>query len=208
MSRHATERGFTLLETILAMAIVTVFSMQVWDHFLKIKAMWRTQQFHLQAILIANGEMERLYALYQYDTPTPESSPSSIYPDSGDAIHPAANHLVHGPSGPHVNLLAADLKTFQEDAGLHAIYYLTSAGGAQNVVWLDQEGGYTARLSWFIRPVNDPIATPCYGSSRECQMVTLFLDYPYRMSAGGNPLVETDEPIKTLALRTIIGKRY
>ncbi|MEO5351115.1 MAG: hypothetical protein H7836_15955 [Magnetococcus sp. YQC-3] len=197
--------GFTLLETLLAMSVATLLTFQIWNHLVKIQERWQWQQWRLQAILVANGEMERLYALYQYATPEPESSPASYYQDGGGVIHPTIDHLVHGPNGAHNNLLAASMAAFRDEAGLHAILRIP---GPRNVVWLDREAGHTAQLSWLTQPVNDPVAAPCHGPGGECLLVTLFLDYPYRIGSDDDPLVPIGEAVQTLVLKTIIGKRY
>ncbi|MBP2295468.1 type IV pilus modification PilV family protein [Azospirillum rugosum] len=78
----------------------------------------------------------------------------------------------------------------------------------RNLVWIDKGRRVVGQLSWELLPVNDSAGTrPCYpaGTATPCNLLTVFLDYPFRFSAD-NPRGAMG-PVETITLQTIVGQR-
>lgn len=93
-------------------------------------------------------------------------------------------------------------------------YYDNGTGGAattddRNFVWLDRERNVVAQISWELMKLkgSDGTDRPCYATSgtNGCQLLTLYLDYPFRYS-DGSPRGDMG-PVETITLQTIVGER-
>ncbi|MBF0144433.1 MAG: hypothetical protein HQL59_13380 [Magnetococcales bacterium] len=170
----------------------------------------QAQGLRQAAIIALNGEMERLYALYQYETPAPENSAASAYGGTIPA-HPDVTHRVHGLSPPHDGWVVTDKATFLAAGEELTLLLQDSPTAPTNVRWLDRERWITARVSWLEESIGDPATAPCGANGDGCRMLTLFLDYPFRYDPQSEePLASSaeSEGVHTLVLRTIVGRRY
>lgn len=220
------DQGFTLVEVIVAGAMLSVLVLcliQTW-------AVCNRLSFDLllrqKAVFVLGGEMERLASLYNTTTfgALPPAS-SGGYPSLANIPNSATRSIYPTRSLPFVTSASA---TFLTDDT-----YVWSSGspGTRNFVWLDRDRGVLARLSWIGCAVSastvsntaqacwtragkvpkSPPGTPfaCYNGlvAKACQLLTLVLDYPYRLQ-DDTPVQDPQSPaLRTMTLNTIVGRR-
>lgn len=224
--RLTRQSGITLMEVMIGIVLVGIL-------VLGMNGLWEAAARQLdeaslrqRAVFRLNGEMERLSALYifgagpsnpvevqDYATSaiparvgsyigTSVSNKRYIYPNNGS---PASDN---GTSFTK----AIDTDGQNAEAVYSLIYYLNAGNiGLQdddrNLVWLDRERGVLAQLSWELNtlPQTATTANPCKGGA--CQLLTLYLDYPFRYSSDTSDPRGDMGPVETITLQTIVGQR-
>ncbi|MBF0459897.1 MAG: prepilin-type N-terminal cleavage/methylation domain-containing protein [Magnetococcales bacterium] len=217
--KRRSEQGFTLVEIMVCMVLTGILiagMVGVWG-------MVAEQFFHLslrqKAIFVLHGNMERLAQLYRAPNKGINTNSTTGYshasPDPAVAAVDYPHQIFSVTDGsPKDNDLLMEktaLPKFDSVMGLGSILYLgdtTSPDNSdRNVVWLDRDNRLVARLSWTLDTSSPPPAG-CAGTGG-CQLLTLYLDYPYRFLAGTDPS-KTDPPVytvETVSVKTIVGQR-
>jgi len=171
-----------------------------------------------KAVLVLNGEMERLSSLYfftgfgattttdtsGYDTPTGFVDSRVIYragtngfmASGGDAFVVDQSAFLSGAESP--GLL--------EDA--------TGTADDRNYVWVDRPRNIVGRRSWVEQngaqqQSCDGIDCFCYDwaggtGGTLCREITLYLEFPFRMTGSGPE--EMDRPVIIMPLKTVVGR--
>ena len=183
-----------------------------------------------RAVFRLNGEMERLSALYIFGAgpsvapvPVTDYSTSAIPARVGSYIGTSVsnNRLIYASTN-GTPLVTTSTTTFAQtvntdcqnaEAVYSGIYYLDAGSVGtttddRNLVWLDREHGVLAQLSWELSALPDTGASGnrnCNGGAR--QLLTLYLDYPFRYSTDTLDPRGDMGPVETITLQTIVGRR-
>ncbi|MGI4795185.1 MAG: type IV pilus modification PilV family protein [Janthinobacterium lividum] len=228
------EAGFTLVEVLAAFAILACLGLCI----INLWAVCNQTTFELlqrqKAVLVLNGEMERLAALYE-NTPfggSPITSTSGYplltnVPGSDTRLTYAANSIGFGSRV----IPFAYSSTSAFSAGPDTGVWIGGGSPAQDFVWIDHGRNLMGRLSWATCPVSSNsqtsnlcwttpaggkappyvasacmlFASPAASGSTPCLLVTMILDYPYRLTNGA--AVQAATTLSTLTLSTIVGRR-
>ena len=152
----------------------------------------------------------------------------------------SAARLVYATNTTGPAFLTGNATVFNISLPTDSLVWVSGSGqSTQNFVWLDRSRAIMARLSWIAcplsavfggtgKPMVDNTAAVCWGTAKgtpanlcyaydgtpggtPCSLVTLVLDYPYRL-ANGVAVAETQLPNShltpvTLTLSTIVGRR-
>ncbi|KAA0571164.1 prepilin-type N-terminal cleavage/methylation domain-containing protein [Azospirillum sp. Sh1] len=227
--RLTRQSGITLMEVMVGIVLVGIL-------VLGMNGLWEAAARQLdeaslrqRAVFRLNGEMERLSALYIFAAGP--SNPVEVQDYATSAI-PARVGSYIGTSVSGKRLIYADntttpavttspttfAQTVNTD-GQNAntvysqIYYLDagSVGTStddRNLVWLDRDHAVLAQLSWELSAFPDTGASgnrKCSGGA--CQLLTLYLDYPFRYSTDTVDPRGDMGPVETITLQTIVGQR-
>lgn len=171
-----------------------------------------------KAVLVLNGEMERLSSLYfftgfgavtatdtsGYDTPAGFVDDRVIYRDATNGFMATGG-----------DAFVVDQATFL--AGADSLVLLQDAvgtSGDRNFIWIDRDRDIVGRLSWVEQNVAkqktcDGVNCLCFDwaggpGGTECREVTLYLEFPFRMTATGP--VEMGQPVLIMPLKTVVGR--
>lgn len=214
----ARQAGFTLVEVMAAGVILSVLALGLAHMWAAVGAQSIDLTVRQKAVLVLNGEMERLSSLYfftgfgaitstdtsGYDTPTGFVDDRVIYRSATNAFMATGG-----------DAFVVDQATFL--AGADSLVLLQDAVGTsddRNFVWIDRERNIVGRLSW----VEEDVAKQrtCDGQDcfcfdwaggpggTECREVTLYLEFPFRMTETGPE--EMDQPILIMPLKTVVGR--
>lgn len=208
--RVKTQRGFTLMEVMTAALILSGLIVAIgggWVVADREAAALVTRQ---KAIFIANAEMERLTMLYG----------TTGFGNGGAATTTGYTETAAFPSTRLIypNGLGSWL-TASSDFTVGNITYFTNAGSDFQVwvnsnftpslnrayLWVDYDHNIAGRISWTTSAISpscsDSDGCPCYGGN--CYRLTLYLEYPYRVSTGS---AVADGTLQTVTLSTIVGQ--
>ena len=228
------ESGFTLIEVLAASAILSVLGLCL----VRFWTVGNQTTFDLlqrqKAVLVLNGEMERLAALYEV-TPFGGSTITSTsgypaltnIPGSGTRLTYATNSLGFGSAS--IPFVVTTASAFS--AGADTNVWISGGTPAQDFVWIDHNRSLMGRLIWASCSVSNNSQTsnlcwtqpaggkvppsapstcmaflnPSATGTTPCLLITLVLDYPYRLVDGG--AVQAEVNLNTLTLSTIVGRR-
>lgn len=187
-----------------------------------------------KAIFVLNGEMERASALYAKTSFGASVSQGSTGYTANPGIVNSASRITYANATPPVTFAVTTLSAFSAPAAPDTLVWLYGAQSPPlNYVWLDRSRGLLARLSWSSCDVTDQTSAACWvtggkqtkskntatcygynGGSGVCDLITMFLDYPYILVGGvPTPLVRgtasatQTASLTTLTLSTIVGRR-
>ena len=227
------ESGSTLVEVLAAAAILSAVVLclaNLWTTFDRISFDLLLRQ---KAVLVLNGETERLTALYAttalgaatgFASGTPTTSGYAVLPSftgSGAREAYAANTSRLDATASAVTFLSA---------ASDATMLVTGSGAStRNFVWLDRARGLAAELSWVECGVSATMVADCWNgalngkkkklnamdpydcwafdgssSTDQCRLVIVILDYPFKVSGSSAPIAVGN---RTLTLSTIVGRR-
>lgn len=179
------EAGFTLVEVLAASAILSSIGLCI----INLWSVGDQTTFDLlqrqKTVLVLNGEMERLAALY-------EKTPFGGNPITSTSGYPLLTNI----PGSNSRLTYA---TNSVGFGSTPISFAYSSASA-----------FSAGPAGPKPPPNVPstcmvFANPASTGTTPCLLVTLVLDYPYRLTNGA--AVQAKTTLSTLTLSTIVGRR-
>lgn len=212
------QAGFTLVEVMSAGVILSVLAMGLAHMWAAVGAQSVDLAVRQKAVLILNGEMERLTSLYfftgfgavtatdtsGYDTPTGFVDDRVIHRETTNAFMPTP-----------ADAFVVDAATFL--AGADSLVLLDDDIGSaddRNYVWIDRPRNIIGRLSWVEADVakqktcdgEDCLCFDWAGGvgGTECRELTLYLEFPFRMTASGAE--EMGQPIVIMPLKTVVGR--
>lgn len=228
--RLTRQSGITLMEVMIGIVLVGIL-------VLGMNGLWEAAARQLdeaslrqRAVFRLNGEMERLSALYIFGSgpsvapvPVTDYATSAIPARIGSYIGASisTNRLIYASTNT-TPLVTTSTATFAQtvntdgqnaEAVYSGIYYLDAGSVGtpddnRNLVWLDREHEVLAQLSWELSALPDTGASgnrKCSGGA--CQLLTLYLDYPFRYSTDTLDPRGDMGPVETITLQTIVGQR-
>ena len=219
LTKHRSQRGFTLIEVMTASIILSIFILGLGASWLVADRRVDRLTVREKAIFVANAEMERLTALYnQTAFGAMGAVTTSAY--DGPAYLPGTRLIYPSPLTPYVTGPANDYTTtsatnFQTGSEFQVwINSKLSPSTNRSYIWIDRSENVMARLSWVMTPIS-PAQCAVGGDgcgclnylgilSGPCQRLDLFLEYPYRLTAGA-PTAATN--LQTVILSTIVGRQ-
>ena len=187
-----------------------------------------------KAIFVLNGEMERTSALYAKTSFGASVSQDTQNYTANPGIINSGSRITYASATAAVNFTVTTMNAFTAPASPDTLVWLYGTQSPPlNYVWLDRSRGLLARLSWSSCDVTDQTSSACWvtggkpkpstktalcygygGGNGVCDLITMFLDYPYVLVAGvPTPLVRgvatagATAPATTLTLSTVVGRR-
>lgn len=229
--RRSFEHGYTLIEVVVAMAILSILVLGLANLWSVLGGLSFSQLLRQKAVFALNGEMERLNWLYTTSAfGAGIRLATSGYPTIAN-VPGSGSRLVYDVASTNAGFLVTSSASMQ--ASNSAVWETgIIALNTRNYVWLDQDRGILAQLSWEEQPLSlcgnagggTNLPCTCYpflpilpvinllgiltiGTGiGNCVQILLVLDYPFTIQGG----VATQMPgqtLKTLTLRTIVGRR-
>ncbi len=219
--RHA--RGMTLIEIIIAIVITSILVIGLsgmWvlvdDQFLRIAQRER-------ALLVLNGQLERLSSLYRYTNfineqnihsddiatiPTTVEVPAINVPRQIYRADPGNNGVVGMLliETANANVTKA---AFDNESRILFMDTVVAANDSneRNVVWLDRALNFTATFSWHLEDLSNAGAGLCFDAAGRCYLLVARLEYPFRFIDNTNPAQTIYDQPQVLELRTVVGER-
>lgn len=212
--------GFTLIEVMAAGMILSVLALGLSNLWAVVGERSIDATLRQKAVLVLNGEMERLAALYNLTgfgastaADTSGYGADAAFADDRVIYRASANSFMAGAGDAFV----ADRATFL--AGPDALVLLEDATGDaadRNYVWIDRPRGILGRLSWAETDIDDADCSGggagsclCYDWSGgaggvACREIALYLEYPFRLT--GTAVAEAADRTEALPLKTIVGR--
>lgn len=223
--------GFTLVEVMAATAVLGVLVLCLANLWEVLDRMSFDLLLRQKAVLVLNGEMERLATLYD----TTGFGAGTLLLSTGytalAGIPGSATRLVYATNSTGINAVSNAASSLQTSDS--AVWAYGSGSAMQNFVWLDSSRNLLARISWVTcaisasttqtcwtvagagAPAPPAPAAPTAGSSYaclnfsgsgngSCMLLTLILDYPWLLSNNA-PVAMAHQ--STLTLNTIVGRR-
>lgn len=186
-----------------------------------------------KAVFVLNGEMERASALYSKTSFGSGLAQSTTGYTANPSIVNSGSRVTYATTTSPVTFTVKTLSAFSATAAPDTLVWLYGAQSPPlNYVWLDRSRGLLARLSWSSCDVTDLTSSACWitggkqkkskstatcygyaGGSGVCDLITMFLDYPYVLVGGvPTPLIRGKATTgaaaaTTLTLSTIVGRR-
>jgi prepilin-type N-terminal cleavage/methylation domain-containing protein len=220
--RSSTDRGpqagFTLIEVMTASVILAIFILGLGTSWVVADRRVDKLVNRQKAIFIANGEMERVTALYNLTTfglagaVTTTSYDGPAYLPSTRLIYPSALSTYVGSGNDYTTTSST---TFQ--SGSEFQVWINAPGtisANRSYVWISRSENVMARLSWVvtnISPAQCVVGSDGCGCLNylgflggNCQRLDLFLEYPYRLT-GGAPVASGT--LQTVILSSIVGRQ-
>lgn len=216
--RDGDDTGFTLVEVMVAGTLLSVLALGLVNAWAVFDRLTFNNLMRQKAVFVLNGEMERLAAQYTTRQYTP--APRTGYPSVPSLTDSDTRRIYAATDG--LPFTTNSVATFQ---GLDTtLVWLPGGTPPANWVWLDPARSLVANLSWVSCPVTDRLGAACWeGSGKKgklskcyvppgpppppptsCQLITVVLTYPYKLTQGSTTPVGTTS---TLTLSTIVGQR-
>lgn len=222
----ARDEGFTIIEVMAAGALLSALGLCLVSGTTVLDRLSYETLLRQKAVFVLNGEMERVAALY---TKTSFGSSQTVSTTGYTAVSGIINsgkRATYVSSQPQVTFAATTAASFTNASTANSTVWLYQTGNAtQNYVWLDRDRSLLARLSWSSCDVTDQTSASCWvtggkqktgkntascygygGGTGVCDLITMFLDYPYTIS-GGAPTPLATVTATTMSLSTIVGRR-
>jgi type II secretory pathway pseudopilin PulG len=214
--RRSDEQGYLLIEVLAAMTILSILVLGLANLWSVLGGLSFSQVLRQKAVFVLNGEMERLNWLYTTSSFGAGTRLATIgYPTISN-VPGSALRLVYDTTSTNASFVVTASASLQ--ASNAAVWETGIATTARNYVWLDQDRGILARLSWIELPLSQcgnagggvNLPCTCYpflgiGTSF-CLQLLLVLDYPFTIQ-GGVAVQMPGQTLRTLTLRTIVGRR-
>jgi prepilin-type N-terminal cleavage/methylation domain-containing protein len=212
------QRGFTLIEVMTASMVLAIFILGLGTSWIVADRRVDNLVNRQKAIFVANAEMERLTALYGLTsfgaagavTTTAYDGPA--YLPATRLIYPSALNLYVGGPNDYTTTSAATFQSGSEFQVWINSQILPAAN--RSFVWVNRSQNVMARLSWVVTNITPAQCVVGSGScgclnylgllSGTCQKLDLYMEYPYRLTAGAPVAGST---LQTLTLSTIVGRQ-
>jgi prepilin-type N-terminal cleavage/methylation domain-containing protein len=234
LRNNSSENGFTLVEVMAASVLLSILVLCLVNGWAALDQLSYDVLLRQKAIMVLNGEMERASALYaktNFGSSVNQSSNGYI---ANPGIVNSGSRITYASTTPPVTFTVTKLSAFNAPAAPDSLVWLYGAQSPPlNYVWLDRSRGLLGRLSWSSCDVTDQTSTACWitggkqkkskntatcygygGGSGVCDLITMFLDYPYVLVGGiPTPLVKgaatagATALLTTLTLSTVVGRR-
>jgi len=227
------QSGLTLIEVMVGMLLVGILLLGTNTLWVIVADQFDDLSLRQQAILRLDGEMARLVEVYGDSANTAATVTVTNYATaaptaSASYLAAPATRLIHGTGGGAQGYVQAFAGAAQFRAAIAAdgsnagqvmspIYYFDAGVAAvttddRNLVWLDRSRNIVGQLSWSLTPILGTGLTPRDCGVASCNVLTLYLDYPYRFDVSVDPLAtaQTEIPgaaVETITLQTIVGHR-
>jgi prepilin-type N-terminal cleavage/methylation domain-containing protein len=216
-TRHRSQGGFTLIEVMTASVILAIFILGLGTSWVVADRRVDKLVNREKAIFVANAEMERLTALYGNTTfgsagaVTTTAYDGPAYLPATRLIYPSALSLYVGGPNDYTTTSAATFQTGSEFQVWINSQLFPSAN--RSFVWINRSENVMARLSWAVTnvtPAQCVVGSDSCGClnylgilSGVCQRLDLFLEYPYRLTAGA---AVANSNLQTVTLSSIVGR--
>lgn len=214
-------RGMTLIEIIVAIVITSILVIGLSGMWVLVDEQFLRIAQRERALLVLNGQLERLSALYRYDDFIGEQGTHSddvasiatsvelpattvsrqIY--RADPTNPGlAGLLITETANANVTKAA-----FADETQILFMDTVVAANDINelNVVWLDRALNFTAKFSWHLETL--PVANPCFDVTGNCFLLVAKLEYPFRFIENTDPAQAINNQSESLELRTVVGRR-
>jgi prepilin-type N-terminal cleavage/methylation domain-containing protein len=215
--RHRSQGGFTLIEVMTASVILAIFILGLGTAWVVADRRVDKLVNREKAIFVANAELERLTALYGNTSfgsggaVTTTAYDGPVYLPATRLIYPSALSLYVGGPNDYTTTSAA---TFQSGSEFQVwINSQLFSSANRSFVWINRSENVMARLSWVVTSISPAqcvvgsYTCGCLNYSGAltgvCQRLDLFLEYPYRLTAGV-PVANSN--LQTVTLSTIVGR--
>ncbi len=204
-----------------ASTILSIFILGIGSFWYQASS--RTYELVLKekAIFALSGELERISALYVYTSYAADavngplittgytdglaSLPTTRLIYAGNISSYAANDYVRNVYG---SFNADEFEVFVKSNILPAL--------KRDYIWVDKSRSVVGRLSWTATDITS--VTSCVqgfdcscqrsdnvaSSGGRCQLLDVYLEYPYRIDSSGN--ITAPQSLQTISLRTIVGR--
>lgn len=227
------QTGLTLVEVMVGMLLVGILLVGTNTLWVVVADQFDSLSLRQQAILRLDGEMARLVEVYgnsanAASTTTVTDYTAAVPTAAASYISDPTSRLIHNTGGGAQGYVVAFAGAAQFRATILAdgsnagqvmspIYYFDAGVGAvtsddRNLIWLDRDRNIVGQLSWTLTPIigTDLAVRDCGVAS--CNVLTLFLDYPFRFDVTVDPLATAKSeikgsPVETITLQTIVGHR-
>lgn len=217
MAPHS-QRGFTLIDVMCAATVLSIFILGIGAFWVVGDRTTNDLVLREKALLVANGELERLSSLYNhttfgtgapatttgYEASSPFPTTRLSYPTTLDPLYTTAGD----------DFVVSSLATFTSTSD-PLVWVSAQLAPALNrsYVWLDRTANVLGRLSWTAANIAPSQCVPVvacvclnYSGSGNgtCQRIDLYLEYPFRVVSGG---AVAGSRLDSISLRTIVGRR-
>ena len=235
MHKSHPESGFTIVEVLAASALLSIIVLCAVQGWAVVNRLSFDLLLRQKAIFVLNGEMERAVALYTRTNFGASVTSSSTGYTAYAAIVGSGTRITYSTAVAPVTFTVSTASAFTLASAPDSLVWMNGGGSGTpfNYVWLDRPRGLLARLSWSACTVTNATSKACWvigspagqksksnavcygygGGSGVCELITMFLDYPYVIAGGvPTPLVggvasAGATPASTLSLSTIVGRR-
>ena len=226
----AADRGSTLVEVMAAAAIlgaVVLCLANLWAAFDRLSFDLLLRQ---KAVLVLNGETERLVALYAGTPLGSRTGFATVPTTSGYPVlqgYTGSEGRESFPASATGIDLATSVPAFR--AGPDAAVLVSGSGQLlRNYVWLDRARDLVAQLSWLECAIDANTVADCWsgtlrgkkpkhkkgtpyacaafdggGGTDSCRLIVVIVEYPFSLAAG-SPEPRAARP---LTVSTIVGRR-
>jgi hypothetical protein len=227
--RRSDEQGYLLIEVLAAMTILSILVLGLANLWSVLGGLSFSQLLRQKAVFALNGEMERLNWLYTTSSfGAGTRLATSGYPTISN-VSGSGSRLVYDTTSTNASFVVTSSASLQ--ASNSAVWETGNGASTRNYVWLDQDRGILAQLSWSelplsqcktgggtnlpctcypflpILPVLDLLGILTVGVGiGNCVQLLLVLDYPFTIQ-GGVAVQMPGQTLRTLTLRTIVGRR-
>lgn len=230
-ARRIRQSGITLMEVMIGIVLVGLLALGMNGLWEAAARQLDEASLRQRAVFRLNGEMERLSALYifasgpanpvavtDYATATiPAQAGSYIGTTVSSSRYIYASTTLTPPLTSSAATFAEAVTADGQNANnvYSQIWYLDAGSFGtttddRNLVWLDREREVLAQISWELSdlPATNPSlgeVRPCSGAP--CQLLTFYLDYPFRYTTASTDPRGDMGPVETITLQTIVGRR-
>jgi hypothetical protein len=213
---RARQGGFMMMDIMSAAVVLSIFIAGIGAYWVMADRQANDLVTRQKAVLVANGEMERLTVIYNYTSfgvagpvTTTGYEASSPFPTTR-LIYPTSLDPLYTSSGDDYVTSSSTTFAGSEPKVWIKTQFLSSLN--RGYVWLDQGKSLMGRLSWTSTDISP---TPCTTGScvcrnflaigtGSCRKISLYLEYPYRLVSGA-PVAGSR--IESVTLSTIVGRR-
>jgi type II secretory pathway pseudopilin PulG len=209
------QRGFMLIDIMSAAVVLSIFIAGIGAFWVIADRQVNDLVLRQKAVLVANGEMERLTVIYNHTSfgalgpVTTTGYEASVFPTTR-LIYPNSLDPTYTSAGDdYVTTSSATFSGSEPKVWVNS-QLLSSLN--RSYVWISKNEGVMGRLSWVSTDISP---SPCTTGScvcrsflgigtGSCRRISLFVEYPYRLVSGA-PVAGSR--LESVTLSTIVGRR-